>query len=98
MPIGELLVIDAEAMQHGRVEVMDVDGLVDDVVAEVIRFSVNNSGLYTATCHPLGVATWVVVPAVVGLRQSTLAIDSSPEFSAPDHQCVVKHATLLEVI
>ena len=98
VPVGKLLVIDAEAMQHGRVEVVDVYWLVDHVVAEIIRFAVDNTRLHTATCHPFGVATGMVVPPVVGLRQATLAIDRSSEFSAPDHQRVIQHAALLEVI
>ena len=42
MPVGKLLVIDTEAMQHGRVEVMDVHGLVDNVIAKIIGFTVDN--------------------------------------------------------
>ena len=33
------LVIDAEAMQHGRLQIMDVHRIADDVVAEIIGFA-----------------------------------------------------------
>ena len=90
MPVGKLLVIDAEAMQHGRVEVMNVHGLVDNVIAKIIGFTVDNTWLHTTTSHPFGVATGMVVPSVVSFRQAALAIDRSPKFSTPNHQRIVE--------
>lgn len=96
--VGELLVVDAKAMQHGRVQIMNVNRLVDNVVAEIIGFAVDNTRFDTATCHPFGVATWMMVTTVIGFRQATLAIDRSAKFSAPDYEGIIKHATLLEIV
>ena len=40
---GQAFVIDAEQVQHGRMKVADVDGVLDHVVAEVIRFVLGNA-------------------------------------------------------
>ena len=34
--VGELLMVDAHEVQHGRLDVMHRDGVLDDVVAEVV--------------------------------------------------------------
>ncbi len=38
--VGEPGVVEAEQVQGGRVQVVDVDGVFDDVVAEVVRGAV----------------------------------------------------------
>ena len=50
--VRESLVIDAEAMQDCGVEVVDVDGVFSNVVAEIVGFAVRDSGLDAATSHP----------------------------------------------
>src|SRR3954470_3493453 len=40
MAVGEPLVVEAEQVQHGGVEVADVDGVLDDVVRELVRLAV----------------------------------------------------------
>ena len=94
MSVGELLVIDSEAMQHGRVEIVNMNWFVDNVVAEIICFTVDNSGFYPTTCHPFGVAAGMMVTAVVGFRQASLTIDCSSKFSTPYHKSVVQHSSL----
>src|SRR5688572_4415363 len=68
----ESLVVEAEYLEHGRVEVADVDGVLDDVVAEVVRLAVDGAALEAAAGHPHGEAARVVVAAVVLLRQAAL--------------------------
>ena len=43
--VGELGVVDAQELQHGGVEVADVDGVFDDVVREVIGLAVDGATL-----------------------------------------------------
>jgi hypothetical protein len=38
--VGEAFVIDAEEVQGSGVEVADVDGILDDVVGEFVRFAI----------------------------------------------------------
>lgn len=41
VPIREPLMIEAERLQHGRVEVVDVYWILDDVVREVVGLAVD---------------------------------------------------------
>src|SRR6476661_6557103 len=42
--IGQLLVIDAQQLQHGRVQIVDVDRVLDHVVAEVVGLPDGDAG------------------------------------------------------
>src|ERR1022692_1255343 len=46
--VGEARVVEAQAMQNGGVEVVDVDGAIDDVVAVVVGRAVADAGLDAA--------------------------------------------------
>ena len=50
--IGELLVIDAEAMENGRILIMNVNRILDHVVAIVIRFAISDAAFNAAASHP----------------------------------------------
>ena len=80
------------------VEVVDVDGVLDDVVAEVVGLAVDDAGLDAAAGHPHGEAAAVVVAAVVVAGQRALAVDRPAELAAPDDQRVVEQAALLQVV
>ena len=41
--VGQLLVVDAQAVQDRGVQVVDVDRVVDDVVAEVVGLAVGDA-------------------------------------------------------
>ena len=49
---GQTPMVDAQAMQNRRVHVVNVDGILRDVIAEVVGLSVNDSRLDSATGHP----------------------------------------------
>lgn len=46
MTVGELFVVDAEQVQDNGLEVVSVDGVLDDVVAEVVGGSVGVAALH----------------------------------------------------
>ena len=50
--VGEAFVIDAEEVEDGRVQVVDVHGVFRDVVAVIVGFTVGDTRLYAATGHP----------------------------------------------
>ncbi len=52
---GELLVVEAEAVHQGGLEVMDVDGIFHDVISQIIGGPVDGAGLDAAAGHPHGV-------------------------------------------
>jgi hypothetical protein len=45
-------VIDAQTVQYGRVEVMNMQWFVDHVVTEIVGLSINNPGFHATTGHP----------------------------------------------
>src|SRR5262249_53123550 len=94
---GEPCVVDAQALQDRGVEMMDVDGGLDDVVAEVVGGAVALATVDAAAGQPHREAAAVVVAPVVVLRQRTLAVNRTAELAAPDHQCLVEQPPLLEV-
>jgi hypothetical protein len=96
--VAEAFVFEAEGVENGGVEVTDVNGVLDDVIGHLVGLSVHLAALDSTTGHPDGEATWVVVAAVVGLREAALAIDGAAEFPAPDDEGVFQHAALFQVL
>ena len=85
-------VVDAQAVQDRGVQVVDVDRVLGDVVAEVVGLAVGDPGLDAAAGQPDGEAAGMVVAAVVVGGQRALAVDGAAEFAAPDDQRVVEQA------
>ena len=81
---GQPGVVDAQAVQDRGVQVVDVDRVLDDVVAEVVGLAVGDAGLDPAAGQPDGEAAGMVVAAVVVGGQRALAVDRAAEFAAPD--------------
>jgi len=53
---------------------------------------------YMSTLVSYGEATGVVVTAVVVSCQFPLAVGRAAEFPAPDHECLIEHTALLEIL
>ena len=60
----EFLVVEAEKVEHGGVEVVDVDGVHLGFEAEFVCRAVDVAGADAAACEPCGEAVGVVVAAV----------------------------------
>src|SRR5579864_5650666 len=69
--VGELAVVNSQAMKNCGVEVAHVDRNFDDVVTVLVSFAIGNAGAYAAPSHPRGKTSRVVIAAVVVLRQTT---------------------------
>jgi hypothetical protein len=65
--VGQLGVIDAQAMEDRGVKVVDVDGVFHYVIAEVVGLAMGKAALDAATGHPNGKAARMVITAVVSL-------------------------------
>lgn len=50
--VEEAVVVEAEELQNGGVEVADVDRVFDDVVAEIVGFAVDGSPFGAPSGHP----------------------------------------------
>src|SRR2546423_8183451 len=94
---GELFVVDAEAVQDGGVEVVDVDGAVNDVVAVIVGFAVGNARLDAASGHPQGETTAMMVAAMIVFGQGALAVDGASKLAAPDYESIFKQPARLEI-
>ena len=94
---GELGVVDAEQVHHGRVQVVDVDGVFGDVVTVVVGLAVAHAGFDSAARHEDREASRVMVAAVVVLGEASLAVDGAAELAAPNDERVFEHSAVFEV-
>ena len=60
--VGEAFMVDPHQMLNGRVKVMNVDGVLGDVVTPIVCLTVGDAALYAATSKPYGKAAWMMVP------------------------------------
>src|SRR5438552_13135725 len=95
--VGEPFMIDAEEVENGRLQVMDVDGIFYDVVAEFVSRAINYAGLYARPCHPKGETARVVVAAIIGGGQFSLRVIGAAKFAAPDDQRLIEQTALFQV-
>jgi hypothetical protein len=96
--IGQLRVVNTQATQDCRVQIMDIHGILDDVVAEVVRFAEGKAPLDTAARHENRKAARVVIAAVVTLCENALRVDRASELATPDDQRVIQHSALTQIL
>ena len=60
---GEAVVIHAEAVEDGGVEIADVDGVVDDVVGVIIGRAVADATFHSTAGDPCAETATVVIAA-----------------------------------
>ena len=94
---GEAVVVDAELVENGGVEVADGHFVLDDVVGVVVGLAVGDSAFDSSAGHPGGEAFGMVVTAVLVTFEFALAIGGSSEFSGEDNEGFIEHAALLEI-
>ena len=80
-------------------QVTHMDGIFDDVVTELVRLAVADAAFDSATCHPCGEATRMVVTSVflsifVAHR---LGKSGSAKFPGKNNQGIVEQTTSLEI-
>ena len=86
--------VNPDAMEHRRVQIPNVDNVLNRVVTKFVGRSVRDSALDSSAGHPHRETFDVVIPpgAALALKHRRAA-----EFSAPDNQRVIEHASLFEV-
>ena len=95
---GQLLMIDAQKMQDGRLKVMDMDLVVHGVEADVVRRSMGDAGFDSASSHPCGERVGVVVTApAFAVLHIALEEGGAAEFTTPDDKGLIEHAALFEI-
>ena len=97
MSVSEAAVVATQEVQDRCVEIPNMHGVLDDVVGELVGGSIHRTALRSTTGHPHGETSRMVIPTVVLLRNTALAVNGATKFTAPNDQRVVEQATLLEV-
>src|SRR5271170_3747109 len=90
---GQLFMVHAEAMQDGRLQIVDMHRILRDVVTIVVGLAEDYARLDAAARHPHGEAAGMMVAAIIASREPALTIDGAAELAAPDDKRVVKHAS-----
>ena len=83
-------VIEAQAIEQRRVEVVDVDRIASDVEAVIVGLAKGLAAANAAAGQPHREAAAVMVAAVVLRRELALAIHRAAELAAPDDQRLVE--------
>jgi hypothetical protein len=96
--IGQARVINAQAMQDRRLQIVNMDRILYDVVAMVIGLSNADAGFNSAASGPNRETARMMVTAVVRFRELPLTINSSPELPSPNNQGLIEQTALLEVL
>ena len=79
------MVVDAKQVEHGGMEVAHMDGILDDVVAEIISLAIMHAALDAPAGKPPGEATGMVVAPVIVTGDIALAIHGASEFTDEHH-------------
>lgn len=95
---SEVIVIESQLVEKRCVKIADMDGVLGDVVAEVIGIAVDQTAFDTATGHPHCEGTWMVVATVVRFGERSLGVNRAAEFTAPDDEGVFEHAPLFKIL
>ena len=96
--VGEAFVVEAQKVEDGGLEVVDVDFVLGDVEAEVVGLAVG-AGFGAAAGHQGGEGLGVVVAA--GLTaEGGVGFDhgGAAEFAAPDDEGFVEEAVAFEIL
>ncbi len=98
MLVSQTLVVDAQQREDRGVKVVDVNRVGNDVVAERVGLAVRQSRFHSTPGGPHGEAARMVIAAVVGRSELSLAVVRTAELAAPENQRVFEHAALPQVL
>ena len=85
---GEALVVEAEEVEDGGVEIVEGVDVLHGFLAEVIALACADAGLHACAGHPAGEAVGIVVAAFGAFLEEGHAA----EFGAPDDEGVFEEA------
>ena len=87
-------VIDSQQMQDRGLKVVDGNGILNGLEAEIVGSSVSHAWLDPSTCHPDSKCVWMVI-AAPGFDFLDFALKewSSAKFAAPDDERFIEQAT-----
>src|SRR2546426_9841575 len=62
--VGELFVIDTQEAEHSRVQIMDMDRVINSIVTEFIGAAISHATFDACARHPNGEAFNMVIAAI----------------------------------
>ena len=77
--------IDSEAVQDCRIEIVDGHGITNNVITEVIGLADGLPTFDSTTSQPDREAARMMVAAIVVGSKFSLRVDCASEFAAPDN-------------
>src|SRR4051794_20905882 len=81
-------VVDAHAVKHCRVQVMNMNRITGNVVAIVIGLAMAVAGLDAASREPNAEAAPMMIPAIITRGEPALAVDRATKLAAENHEGV----------
>jgi hypothetical protein len=95
MGVSKALVVEAETVKDGGLEVVDVNGVFDDVKAEFIRGAIGEASFYSTTSHPHGEGLGMVIATEAAAERSVIFDHgSTTEFAASNDEGIVQQTAL----
>ena len=96
--VGETLVIDAEKVHESGVEIVNVDRVLDDVVAVLVGLADRRAGFDAAAGEPHAEAAGMMIATEVVAAEFALGVVGATKFAAPDDKGVLQHAALFQIL
>lgn len=100
-PEGQLGVVDAKQVEDGRLQVMNVNPVLGNVKSEFISFANGLSRFDACAGQPDRVRVGMMVASlkIAGVVWVwRLAHGSAAKLASPNHQCVLQHPALFEIL
>ena len=98
MTISEFFVIESEQMQHRRVQIVNARAIFHSFEAEFVCCAIDRAAPHPSTSEPNAEAVMIMVATQFGFSAVTqLNRRSSPEFTTPKNERILKHPTFFEI-
>ena len=90
--------IDTKAMHDCRVQIVDVNRILGDVVRKIIGRTIRNTRLDARPSKPHRETPRMVIASIIFSCQLTLTVNSTPELPTPDDKRVFQQAGPFEIL
>src|SRR5215831_751554 len=81
---SKLGVIDSEAMENCGMQVVNMNGVLGNVVTILVRLTIGDTRFDSGPCHPQSETARMVIPAVVVSGHLPLTVNGAAEFTSPN--------------
>ena len=98
MVVGQAFVVEAHQVQHGGVNVVNVNAILDGTVTKFVGGTMSVSAFNPATCHPDGESMMIVIATGwVAATNRNLDGRGATKLTAANDQCLVQQSALMEI-